>query len=199
MNFVALTSFLWISLVLCSSLKSSKSKVSFDSVVHDDGNMLRYFRISNEGGSYTHEGSATENYHQIVTERAQLYALLSELSHAIETLDEKSFAALIKSNEPRIGFCMRFHVFFMILNRFRRVSESIEVEIFIEMMNSLKHVQVDEFPNWIVVEQFSAFQSRIADWIEILGRENERAVRLSDKILDFLTCESEKINPAFPK
>ena len=147
-------------------------------------NGLVYFRISNDSANYIHE--PTSSYHQLISERACLYTMLAAISNEIEALNPNEFEVRLIENKERIGFSARFHIFFLILNRYSRSDASGDVTPFTEMINSLSNLVINEIPNEIVLEQFKDFNIRVTKIITDFRTKGGRDLLLANELQTFL-------------
>lgn len=183
------------SLLLLLSLCNFFSLLSASSnLIPDDSNKggLKCFRISNTGASYDHE--STDNYYQLILERSKLYSMLLEISSEIEAVNLDNFADSLERNKENIGFCARFHIIFLILNRYSRSDPSSEPSTFVEMIRTLSRLEINEFPTEISYEQFEAFSERVSQIIIEFQIKGPRDAILADALKRFLEFEILLLN-----
>lgn len=186
-------SFFFSSILAASSPTEEDLSESSD-YLNENLNGLRYFRISNSGASYEH-ATATD-YHRLILERSRLYSMLAEISKEIEALDSDKFLERLVENKERIGFCARFHIISMILNRYYRstIAADLNLNPILEMIGSLTFLEILEIPNEIVLDQFVSFSETIEKVIDDLIAKGCEETLLANKLHHFMEAENIRIS-----
>jgi hypothetical protein len=159
------------------------------SVVADEiPTQLTHFKISNDMAEYFHR-PATTDYHVIIRERLNLYQFLFEVSRVIQSENLNDFKEIMSSSNRNSGFCFRFHVVVMIINRYIHYS----TEHLSDLIVSLSEIDPRDTPDELVRSQFSSFYSSITDQIEQFSIESERHAAIIEALRRFLESESRRI------
>lgn len=184
--------FFHLILAASSPAEENEDLSELSGYLKENSNELRYFRISNGGASYEHATST--NYHRLILERSRLYSMLAEISNAIEALDSDKFLESLNENKERIGFCARFHIISIILNRYYRCTNSADLNPIMEMIESLTFLDILEIPNKIVLDQFKSFSETVQKVIDDLILKGCDETLLADKLHHFMVAENIRIS-----
>lgn len=182
----------FFSSILAASSHATEALSESSSDLKENLNVLRYFRISNGAASYEHATST--NYHRLILERSRLYSMLADISDEIEALDRNKFIERLNENKERIGFCARFHIISMILNRYSRSADSADLNPILEMISALTFLEILEIPNEIVLNQFKSFSETVEKVIDDLIAKGCHETLLADKLHHFLEAENIRIS-----
>lgn len=155
------------------------------SVVADEiPTQLTHFKISNDMAEYFHR-PATTDYHVIIRERLNLYQFLFAVSRVIQSENLNDFKEIMSNS----GFCFRFHVVVMIINRYIHYS----TEHLPDLIVSLSEIDPHDTPDELVRSHFSSFYSSITEQIEQFSIEPERHAAIIEALRQFLESESRRI------
>lgn len=149
---------------------------------------LRHFRMADHWGQYYHT-DLPKNNHEIIVERANLYNLLLKLSTEIEALNVAGFEQVLREMSEEISFCVRFHIIFSILDRFKRLDlDSDDYEPISLMILALSRVESSEVANNIVHDQFHDFNNKLIQVITAIKDES-----VSTALMVYLNSETARI------